>query len=325
MSPGPRRDLLLLHVPKTAGTSLRHALQRRPDGRRVLLDYGPAAIETSAAIRALIGPPSRYGDLRRSLPPAPGGLLLAGHFSWRRYWGQFNADSAIAFLRDPVARVVATWNHRVRWGGLAQGLAAFALAPRNRDVMARLLGPHWRHFGFIGLAEHYAACLPLLAAHCGTPIAEERLNIGTYPADMPGGRVDAATAAAIAAANPRDLALYAAVAARWQAQGAWVPDPPAAAPVLRAWRSGGAWVGWCGDAASQRTWQVAVRVAGAEVARVWADRPPRGEARRSRTGIGGFVVPVGDGASGNPRPRLVAIGPAGPCPPGAVATAPQPA
>jgi hypothetical protein len=73
-SPGPRRDIVFMHIPKTAGTSLRFALAAQAGKRAVLLDYGPAP-ETSPVLRD----PAVAADLRAHVA-APQGLLLAGHF-----------------------------------------------------------------------------------------------------------------------------------------------------------------------------------------------------------------------------------------------------
>ncbi len=308
---GPRRDLVFVHIPKTAGTSLRIALARRPAGRRVLQDYGPAP-ETSDAIRALRGPPSRHARLRREVE-APGGLLLMGHFPARRYWDAFNADSFVAFVRDPVARVVSEWNHHVSHRGITQDLMTYAAVPNRRNLMGQMLGPSWRHFGFIGLTERYADCLPALSAHLGQAVPAERRNLGLYPETMPGGRVDEATAAAIASLNLRDLALYEAIRARWDAEGRWRPHPPVAPPrmvVRRAARQAGLWRGWCADPEGIRTWTVAVLHAGREVACFRAEgHAPRLAAHgATRTGIGHFAFDAeAVGLPADARPEFAVV------------------
>lgn len=288
--PGPRRDIAFLHLPKTAGTSLRAVLTRRPGGRAVLLDYGPAP-ETSPEIRALQGPPPAFAALRERVA-APGGLLLAGHFPAARYWDCFNADAFVAFLRDPVARVVSEWNHHVTLRGLTQDLLTYAAMPQRRDAMTQMLGKEWRRFGFLGLTERYEASLPALSAHLGVELAAERRNQGHYPDEMPRGLVDGATAEAIARLNERDVALYAAVRACWERHGRWVPEPPPPSRLTVREVRPGLWRGVCADAECRRTWQVSVRQGGREVARLWADRhhPRLREHRGLRTGIGAFVL-----------------------------------
>ena len=281
-------------MPKTAGTSLRVTLTRRAGRRTVLWDYG-AARETSPEIRALGEGGDGHATLRAAAP-APRDMVLIGHFPARRYWDCFNADSFVTFVRDPVARVVSDWNHQVVMQGLTQDLLTYAAQPNRRDVMSRMLGPHWRRFGFIGLTERYAECLPLLSAHLGIALDAERLNGGLYPDDMPRGLVDPQTAARIAAWNPMDMALHAAVKACWDRHGRWLPEPVPAPPRLRAREvRPGLWRGVCADAECRRSWVVSVRQEGREVARVWADghaawlRALKG----IRTGIGTFRLDAG--------------------------------
>jgi hypothetical protein len=287
--PGPRRDILFVHVPKTAGTSLRSMLYARPGGRLLLNDYGA---RSSPPIRALYGPPQRFAALRETVE-APGGFLVYGHFPARRYWASFNADSLITLLRDPVARVVSEWNHHVTRNGRQAGLLDYAEQPDNRNRMARMLGPHWRGFGFVGLTERYEAGLAQLSAHTGIPLEAEKRNAGSYPeGSVRPDRAAPEILARIAGWNAEDAALYAAVQAVWDRHGRWVPEPPAEPPLLRAREvAPGVWRGVCADPGSLRTWMVAARQDGREVARLWADAhsPALKERWGLRTGIGGFL------------------------------------
>jgi hypothetical protein len=312
---GPRRDIVFVHVPKTAGTSLRVALGRNPGKRVLLQDYGPGK-ETSDAIRALQGPPARYATLREAVA-APGGLLLIGHFPAERYWDLFNADSFVTFLRDPVARVVSEWNHKVTLTGLAEDLATYAGRPAHRNQMTRMLGPDWRRFGFVGLTERYEASLPQLSAHIGLRVPTERRNEGQYPQGMSRAQVDAGTAARIAEWNAEDAALHAAVKAVWDRHGRWVPEAPPCPPRLEAQEvRPGIWRVLCADPDASRTWIVSIRQGGVEVARRWADRHALRlrEGLGIRTGIGQFqFVPANRGLQPPPEgPPLefVAIDPA---------------
>jgi hypothetical protein len=278
--PGPRRDIVFLHIPKTAGTSLRHALAMRAGKRAVLLDYGPDP-ETSPALRD----PAVAADLRTHVT-APHGMLLAGHFPAQRYWGQFNPDSFVTFLRDPVARVLSEYNHEVTLKGHAGSLLDFARQPRQRNRMSDYLGEYWRQFGFIGLMEEYEAGLAELSRHLGLALPAVRHNEGRYRPDLAAG-IDAATLEAIREANARDVALHAAVRGH---RGPAVPGAAVPRGVVRqveALR----FRGWCADQDSSRCWTVSVRLEGREVAQLRADRyaPPLREKRGIRTGIGHFV------------------------------------
>ncbi len=135
----------------------------------------------------------------------------------------------------------------------------------------------------------------------------------TTLADIRAGRNRAANLAALSASQPK-LAREAGSAevpvvpmfgrdgslTAFDAEGRWWADPPplAARPrlaVRRAARQAGLWRGWCADPNGLRTWIVAVRHAGREVARVRADgHAPRLASRgATRTGVGHFAFDAG--------------------------------
>lgn len=295
--PGARRDIVFVHIPKTAGTSFRAGLTRAAGRRRVLLDYGPDQV-TSPELREIWPDPARADRLRNHLPEAPHGLLLMGHFPARRYWNSFNPDSFVTFVREPVARVISEYNHKVTLEGHQGDLVSFVRRPELRNRLTRYIGEHWRRFGFIGLAEEYEASLAGLSAHLGLELAAERQNLGRYVPELAAG-VDAATLGLIAELNAADVALYAAIRAHVAAGRP--PQPPPGPPPRGVVRhlGGTRFAGWCVDREASRTWTVSVRLDGAELARLPADRhdPVLRERGLSRTGIGRFAFDAAPAAA----------------------------
>src|SRR3712207_6947043 len=60
---------------------------------------------------------------------------------------------------------------------ISQDLMTYAAVPNRRNLMGQMLGPSWRHFGFIGLTERYADCLPALSDRKSTRLNSSHANI----------------------------------------------------------------------------------------------------------------------------------------------------
>src|SRR5690348_12726604 len=106
-----RRDVVFMHIPKTAGTSLRLALEQTLKDHLVLRDYGDEP-ETTPELYELVYQRGRLCEFRERFNEKDRGILLTGHFPTvegnrsaprgaARYWEYFNAESFITFLRHP--------------------------------------------------------------------------------------------------------------------------------------------------------------------------------------------------------------------------------
>lgn len=95
----PHRPLISLHVPKTAGTSLRRVLETWFPHGRLLLHYRSEGI-----------PPQRH--------QLSGGVCVHGHFNGARNIGAWQyypeVRQFITFLRDPFDRFLSQW-HYLNW------------------------------------------------------------------------------------------------------------------------------------------------------------------------------------------------------------------
>ena len=96
-----RRDIVFVHIPKTAGTSLRSLLEHAAQDHLVLRDYWNAP-ETTPELFRLVHAEKRVADFRKTFQHPGKGILLSGHFPAQRYWAHFNAESFVTFLRHPV-------------------------------------------------------------------------------------------------------------------------------------------------------------------------------------------------------------------------------
>lgn len=169
--------IVSVHIPKTAGTSLRVGLERRL-GRRLLLDYEDrplARTEEDLARRARSAAAVR-ADPRSLLSDYD---AVHGHFIASKYL-PLGAEARFAvFLREPVARTLSHFRHWRRNpeapNPVARRISAGEIGPADlaemieyRTIYTTFIGGlQLEQFSFVGLAEHYPASIALFQAIFG--------------------------------------------------------------------------------------------------------------------------------------------------------------
>lgn len=199
---------LYVHLPKTAGTSLRNSVRELFGESAVVRDYGPEQAATSAGLR------QRY---YQSLDPLDlldvarrqHAVLVCGHVFVNRYGGLVGLPNTCTIVRDPVTRVLSHYRHAVRHQGFEGNLMAFVQRPPHQDLQSRLLcqlDPAL--FGVIGLTERYRESIDLLSARWGWKLPHRQDNVG----GRGGGKAELAVTefdcAQIRRLNARDMSLY---------------------------------------------------------------------------------------------------------------------
>ena len=191
---GPQIKNALLHIPKTAGTSLRVALEA---------SLGPHAVFPSAEyLRRRGGKYLNGNEIELALTGAsPDVKLVQGHFSAKEIYRLAPDANVITVLRKPVDRVISLLRHmQARHGVHASfedmikpGGAAAGPARNQQTRLLSLLDPQapidehldsakeqLARFAVVGLTERYpetlALCESLLGVALGAPM---RLNTGS--------------------------------------------------------------------------------------------------------------------------------------------------
>jgi len=107
---------LVVHTPKTAGTSFRWALEKYFGKSKIVRDYGPRSDATSKVVREYLydgdtprGPEELVSEISNHTK-----RILIGHFPIQKYADFFNAKHIIAFVRDPLVRMCSEYLHRAK-------------------------------------------------------------------------------------------------------------------------------------------------------------------------------------------------------------------
>lgn len=179
--------LISLHMPKTAGTSFRLALEER-FGERVLFDYG--------SDKPLITSPKQESErlrLRKEVVAKWPRLknqydVIHGHFRADKYMVAGDKPRIATFLREPAARALSFYRHfmrnpepntplAVRAREQKMDFPTFAEQPEVVNFYALFLdGVAVEEFAFIGITERYAESLALFNRMFETELAVKAAN-----------------------------------------------------------------------------------------------------------------------------------------------------
>lgn len=210
--------LIFLHIPKTAGTSLRTLIHQAYPGEECLLLY--SAFE-----------PEVFTAIQQALPKAK---VLYGHVCYGVHQTLGISGRYITFLRNPIERVISFYSHNARAPGMywheaiqngmsLQEMVEQEISIETNNHITRILTEYApsqmldddavlaqaivnleRHFCFVGLSERLEIGVQTLKTAFDWQIGDvPQLNLNPQPI-----KIDAATVATLEKYNRLDLLLY---------------------------------------------------------------------------------------------------------------------
>lgn len=203
------------HVPKTAGTTVRELLAEE-FGRYFHTDYGDRV--------GWSGPEAEAWRLARSIPEQVMSAYrtdqlkcVHGHFYASKYHATFPKAPIVAFVRNPVDRVISNYRYLDRHPEIKHPLvqqfhsrkptlSEWATWPWARNIQSKVLDIPFSQFRLVGITEQLIQSLRLFDFTFGTSISTRRqirLNAAAGRFD-----IDEIARKRIAKLNEEDVAIY---------------------------------------------------------------------------------------------------------------------
>lgn len=290
-APDALKPMLFVHIPKTAGTSVRVGAVEYLGNARTAFDYGPKEKNTSRMVQRFLHQERKPQAFRNAFDRR-GLKFFTGHIRLSDHVGFFDLDNVAVFLRDPVQRIMSEYRHFVRHYGYTDDIETFIANPVFQNKQARAIaGVRLGELGFVGIAEEFEESLRRLNRHFGWEIPFKQTNLGRSGLAEPHD-IKPRLRRRILQANPLDQALYEEACRLFQEGPAEAEAPRTAAIGSCKLHEDSLLKGWaCRIGAEVATW-VRVEVNDQEVAMLRADRF-RSDIRQrglKRSGCAGFEM-----------------------------------
>ncbi len=209
------KQLLFIHIPKTAGTSFRQAAEKYFGKEHTFYDYTPNSVETSSQIINKIynaKDPYAFYALLQNHPHS----FLSGHFPVVKYTALYETQNVVSFVRDPVSQVISHFNHFKTHSNYKNTIEEFILEPRFQNIQSRMLANKpLSLYGFLGITERYEESIELFNTIYSTEIEVIHTN-KKHKEAMNVGELDDELIGKIKKVNAKDIAFYESVCKQFE-------------------------------------------------------------------------------------------------------------
>lgn len=156
-----------VHIPKTAGTSFRLALERDPVFN-MLYDYGEQCVESTPLLLAQVAGGAKSLEAVAARDKIN---VICGHVHFRKYARYVEPRNVLSIVRNPVERLVSEYQHLVRNENYGQSFTDYISTPNEINKQWKMLdGVDLHAGGLFGLASHYVSYLELVRLRFDVPL-----------------------------------------------------------------------------------------------------------------------------------------------------------
>ncbi|MEB3884175.1 sulfotransferase family 2 domain-containing protein [Lyngbya sp. CCY1209] len=200
----PNNTFLLIHIPKTAGTSFRSQIEKK---LKCIFEYG-ADPKTSPLVHETID----KGDLTSFVKSfkSEGFEAVYGHFEIAKYQPIVDDTTKFAtFLRHPIQRSISNYEHFRRHYGYDKSMEEFFSNPHFSNQQSKALeGIELDQLFFIGITERYSDSIKLFNKLTNLEIKDVKINDNPQKKVDEQYSLDYQSLKLIESKNQKDLDLY---------------------------------------------------------------------------------------------------------------------